>query len=74
MSKAAAVQKTGSFYTNILSCSFYVQPSMTRWIKLRNKGLITRGRSDEGAPCADGGDSSVGGGGGGGVTVQNMQM
>lgn len=31
MSKAAAVQKTGSFYTNILSLKRCIQPPMTRW-------------------------------------------
>lgn len=39
MSKVAEAQKTGSFYTNILSSSCYVQPSMTRWIEVRNKVL-----------------------------------
>lgn len=52
MSKPAAVQKTGSFYTNILSFNCYIQPPMTRWFKVRDKGLITCGQSDEGAPCA----------------------
>ena len=69
MRKAAAAQKTGSFYTNILSSSCYVQPSMTRWMEVRNKGLITCGQSDEGAPCAIYDDCN-----GGMVAMHRMEM